>query len=88
MLDAGTISDLEWWIGALDSWNGAAAPSRKIDLQVTSDASAAAWGGHCQDMDAQGFSRIIDSMTFSVGGRLYANSLRNAWCLRARDVCT
>ncbi len=53
-LDKGCVSDLQWWISALQSWNGAAAPSRKIDLQVTSDASAVGWGGHCRDMDAQG----------------------------------
>ena len=55
VLDPGTKSDLLWWTSALKYWNGAAAPRRSIDLQVTSDASAVAWGGHCNNQEAQGF---------------------------------
>ncbi len=47
--------ELQWWRAALDSWNGAAAPKRTIDVQLITDASSIAWGGHCQDKEAQGF---------------------------------
>ena len=43
--------DLEWWSQALDSWNGAAAPHHKIDIQMVTDASSVGWGGHCQDQE-------------------------------------
>ncbi len=48
-------TDLEWWIQALDFWNGAAAPHRVIDIQMVTDASSVGWGGHCLDKEAQGF---------------------------------
>ena len=47
--------ELVWWRSALNSWNGAAAPRRTIDTQLVTDASATAWGGHCQGKEAQGF---------------------------------
>ena len=54
-LDKGAILDLQWWMCALDSWNGTAAPRKTIDLQITTDASQTAWGGHCLNFEAQGF---------------------------------
>ncbi len=54
-IDQGTRCDLQWWTSALSFWNGAAAPTQQVDIQVTSDASSTAWGGHCGNSDAQGF---------------------------------
>lgn len=55
VLDTGTVEDLQWWLSALKYWNGTAVNNRAIDIQVTSDASSSAWGGHCLDKEAQGF---------------------------------
>ena len=39
-LDKYSVEDLEWWLQALDTWNGAPIKAAFIDIQVTSDASS------------------------------------------------
>ena len=39
-VDEATVCDLEWWIKALDTWNGKAFRSEaKVCIQITTDAS-------------------------------------------------
>jgi hypothetical protein len=54
LLDRHTVSDLNWWLCALDTWNGMAVQTRTIDTQLVTDASSFAWGAVCQGMEAQG----------------------------------
>ncbi len=42
----GTVEeDLEWWIEALESWNGAPIHVKTPEIQITTDASSSGWGG-------------------------------------------
>ena len=58
-IDEATVGDLEWWIKALDTWNGKAFRSEsKSCIQITTDASEIAWGGTmigCPHIMAQGY---------------------------------
>ena len=46
VLDMNTRKDLEWWVQALSTWNGAPIQTRPIDLQMETDASMSGWGAH------------------------------------------
>ncbi|MES9880717.1 MAG: reverse transcriptase domain-containing protein [Sedimenticola sp.] len=43
-LDVPTLQDLEWWISALESWNGFIVKPSKDSIQMECDASATGWG--------------------------------------------
>jgi hypothetical protein len=43
-LDEHTHSDLQWWVQALSSWNGAPIQKGPIDMQMETDASTSGWG--------------------------------------------
>lgn len=58
ILDSPTITDLLWWLPALDGWNGRSFKKAPQELlQLTTDASAKSWGGMIVDSPykAQGF---------------------------------
>lgn len=57
-LDLHSTTDLEWWLGALQGWNGKAFHKKAASLiQITTDASATGWGGTIigQNHRAQGY---------------------------------
>lgn len=54
ILDHGTISDLQWWLSALDSWNCHQIRLRPVDIQIETDASQIAWGAVCGQFQAMG----------------------------------
>jgi hypothetical protein len=53
-LDQGSIHDLQWWLGAVSSWNGCAIQRDPVDLQMETDASSWGWGAVCAGQEAQG----------------------------------
>ena len=58
ILDTPTITDLLWWLEALDGWNGRAFKKQTPELmQLTTDASGRSWGGTIVNTPhkAQGF---------------------------------
>ena len=54
LLDQSTLQDLHWWTAALKSWNGQAVLPYQTPFQMTTDASALAWGATLQGQNAQG----------------------------------
>ena len=47
ILDQDTCEDLEWWLTAVDNWNGSPPHSRPVQYRVWTDASSFGWGcGH------------------------------------------
>lgn len=48
-------SDFEWWITALEQWNGSTLLPTSIDAQLVTDASKVGWGALLDDKEAQGF---------------------------------
>lgn len=54
-IDTGTSKDLEWWLSALQSWNGKAVVKHSVDMQLTTDASHIGWGAHVNGLKAMGF---------------------------------
>ena len=54
-LTQGAARDLIWWLQALDGWNGKPIKPQKIDVQITTDASATGWGAWMMDQKAAGF---------------------------------
>ena len=53
-LDNSSINDLNWWVSALDNWNGKPIIKKSIDLQIVTDASDSGWGGVCNGKEAAG----------------------------------
>lgn len=53
-IDNGTYADLEWWLDALTSWNGAPLVLRPIDVQMATDASHLGWGAVSGEAHAMG----------------------------------
>lgn len=53
-LDNPTREDLNWWLSALQSWNGRAVLHRQIDHQISTDASSMGWGAKLDTLQAQG----------------------------------
>ena len=48
-------ADLQWWLEALDGWNGCHVKPKVIDMQITTDASSSGWGAFTGDLQAAGF---------------------------------
>ena len=44
IIDPATKQDLEWWLQALKSWNGAPIHTGPVDFQMETDASMTGWG--------------------------------------------
>ena len=44
-MDKDTKANLEWWLHALKSWNGAPIQTGPLDFQMEADASMSGWGG-------------------------------------------
>ena len=59
-LDRDTRSDLEWWLHALGSWNGAPIQTGPIDFQIETDASMSGWGARIKGSNkmAAGFWNV------------------------------
>jgi len=55
ILDNGTRIDLNWWIAALESWNGQCMVPKQVTLQLVTDASSTGYGGVIDNMEAAGF---------------------------------
>ena len=53
-LDKASVSDLEWWLSALTSWNGRPIIKYSIDIQLYTDASDSGWGAVCNGEEASG----------------------------------
>ena len=53
-IDKSSHDDLNWWIAALDNWNGKPIVKKSIDLQIVTDASDSGWGGVCNGKEAAG----------------------------------
>lgn len=47
LLNPPTKADLEWWVHALQSWNGSPFMPQSIDAQIETDASQTGWGAIC-----------------------------------------
>lgn len=47
--------DFEWWISALQTWNGSTILHPSIEAQLITDASKVGWGALLNDKKAQGF---------------------------------
>lgn len=56
-MDKDTKADLEWWLHALKSWNGAPIQTGPVDFQMETDASMSGWGARVKGSDkrAAGF---------------------------------
>lgn len=62
-LDSGTLSDLHWWLNALDGWNGNVLTKREPDIQIVTDASPIGFGATCMGQKASGFwTSFVGSM--------------------------
>ena len=44
VLSQGAYKDLCWWLDAFKSWNGALLITKKVDVQIATDASSLGWG--------------------------------------------
>ena len=86
ILDLGTIKDLKWWMDALNSWNGSAAPRRVIDIQLTTDASQTGWGAFIGNQEAKGLwnlrisqksSNYREMLAILLAVRTFAQQLKN-----------
>lgn len=53
-LDQGTVSDLQWWLTAVDGWNCHQIRVQPVDIQIETDASSVAWGAVCGQHQAAG----------------------------------
>ena len=53
--DSGTTSDLQWWLGALKTWNFQSTVYKDIDVQMWTDASQTGWGATCLGQNAAGW---------------------------------
>ena len=53
-IDISSKQDLEWWVNSLSGWNGLVVQDQKIDVQITTDASASGWGATLGNLKAQG----------------------------------
>ena len=53
-LDAASIKDLQWWLTALSTWNGAPLKVEIPEVQIVCDASSTGWGAACMDAEASG----------------------------------
>ena len=72
VLDSYTIQDLDWWLNSLSKWNGYVVQDNQIDIQMTTDASASAWGAWIPGHQAQGFWNKRMSYLHSNCRELYA----------------
>ena len=54
LLDSRARKDLEWWLHALDQWNGAPIKLQPVDIQITTDASSDGWGAVLSNLEASG----------------------------------
>lgn len=54
-LDKAAVQDLNWWVHALDGWNGQVIRSKVPELQIICDASPFGFGAICGDKKAAGF---------------------------------
>ena len=41
------VTELEWWLKAVDNWNFREVKPHTIDVQIVTDASKTGWGGFC-----------------------------------------
>ena len=57
-LDTSSITDLEWWLAALKTWNGHYMVPKTITKQIVTDASSSGWGGVLDNMEASGLWNI------------------------------
>lgn len=55
------LSDLDWWIENLKSWNGKSLLSKDPDIHLFVDASRSGWGAICEGLEAAGFWSRRDS---------------------------
>ena len=53
--DPGTVSDLQWWLEALETWNYQTTVHKEIDVQMWTDASQTGWGAVCLGECAAGW---------------------------------
>lgn len=54
VLDTASSEDLQWWISALSSWNGAPLKIQVPEIQIVCDASSSGWGAACMGAEASG----------------------------------
>ena len=52
-LDKHAREDLQWWLAAINNWNGAPLSLKTPDIQVVCDASALGWGGAIPDLKVE-----------------------------------
>lgn len=50
LLDQQCVTDLKWWLDAVDNWNGAPLNVRSPDLQIETDASGSGYGAVCHSL--------------------------------------
>lgn len=54
VLDASSAKDLNWWLSAIDNWNGRPVVKQNIDVQIFTDSSNSGWGAVCGSLKAAG----------------------------------
>ena len=54
LLDRASVSDIQWWLESLQSWNGRSITKRTVDKQIFTDASSSGWGAACDSLKASG----------------------------------
>ncbi len=64
-IEGAVEEDLEWWIEALESWNGALIRVKTPEIQITMDPSSSCWGGivlNSNNMDLMSGSNLWSRM--------------------------
>ena len=54
IIDKPSLADLQWWLKALGTWNGAPLKISIPEIQIETDASSTGWGATCCGKDASG----------------------------------
>ena len=54
LIDTSAKTDLQWWLSAIDTWNGSPLSSPPVELQIWTDASDTGWGAACGQLEASG----------------------------------
>ncbi len=60
-LTESALADLEWWSGALRTWNGAPCCKPPVDVQIITDSSGFGYGAICGDLEVSGLWDYTDS---------------------------
>ena len=76
-LNQNCLSDLQWWVDQIATWNGRSIISPSPDLVITTDASLQGWGAVCQGAHTRGLWSQQESNSLHIN----ALELKATYCL-------